>query len=50
MTEIFLESSNAQKELSLGTEDGLSALSELYMIFHYSARMQTEVKYQIHKN
>ena len=26
MTEIFLESSKAQKELALGTEDGLSAL------------------------
>lgn len=46
MTGIFLESSNAQTELSVGTEGGLSALWELGMIFHYSTRMQTEGKYQ----
>lgn len=46
MTGIFLESSNARAELSLGAEGGLSTLWEPDMIFHYSARMQTEVKYQ----
>ena len=42
MTGIFLESSKAQAELSVGAAGGLSVLQELYMAIHYCTRARRE--------